>query len=85
MNLKTEIKGMVSDWYKYMNTSIPKGVNGQVFTELIYSNREKKINFLDKHKEIDVRVLENIALHEFLQKSDKEILNKILTYHSGEQ
>lgn len=84
MNLKTEIKGTIMDWYKYMNTSTPKGVNRQVFTELIYSNREKKVNFLDKHKEIDVRVLENIALHEFLQKSDKEILNKILTY-SGEQ
>ena len=72
--IKNEMRNMVIDWYKYMNTSIPKGANKKRFTDLVYSNKGKKLQFLDQHEEIDVRLLEEVALHEFLMKSEEEII-----------
>ena len=73
MNIMTEFRSMVNDWYKYMNTSIPKGVNGKLFTNIMYSNRERMVQLQDKYPELDCRVVENEALRQFFKKTDEEI------------
>jgi hypothetical protein len=80
MDIRSEIKAMVSDFYKYMNTSIPEGVDGKLFTDLIYSNRSELVNFGEAHPEIDRRLLENIAIKEYLEKTDEEILKDVEMY-----
>ena len=72
--IRNELRGMALDWYRYMNTSIPKGVDKKKFTDLTYSNKGKKLQLIDSHKEIDSRVIEEVALHEFLMKSEEEII-----------
>lgn len=73
MNIMTELRSMVNDWYKYMNTSIPKGVNGKLFTNIMYSNRSRIVSLQDKYTELDSRVIENEALRQFFKKTDEEI------------
>ena len=80
MNIMTEFRSMVNDWYKYMNTSIPKGVNGKLFTNIMYSNRSRIVSLQDKYTELDSRVIENEALRQFLDKTDEEIEKDLVKY-----
>ncbi len=80
MNIMTEIKATISDFYKYLNTTIPEGVDGQLFTDLLYTNRSRIVDFEEAHPEIDRRLLENIAVNEYLRKSEEEILEDCKIY-----
>lgn len=81
MSIKSEWNALVHDWYKYMNTTIPKGVDGRIYTDTIYTNRDRMQELRDKYPEIDSNVVEQEALHEFFKKSDEEIENQIGKYY----
>ena len=72
--IRSELRGMALDWYRYMNTSIPEKVDKRKYTDMVYSNKGKKLQLLDKYEDIDSRVIEEVALHEFLMKSEEEII-----------
>ena len=75
--VKKKISQVLIDWYRYLDTSYPKDVNRKYFNELRYGNRRKRSEFLDRHPEVDVRLLENMAWYEFLHNSDEAILERV--------
>ena len=83
MSIRSEIRGMVNDWYKYMNTSIPKGADGSVFTHFLYTNRDKMYQLQERYPEIDSRVVETEALNNFFNQTDEEIMKSIRKYYPG--
>lgn len=84
MTIKAQFKALVHDWYKYMNTVIPSGVNGQFFTDTMYSNRERMHNLTEKYPEIDSRVIEQEAIRQYFHNNDEQIRENIGVYY-GEQ
>ena len=83
MSIRSEIRGMVNDWYKYMNTSIPKGADGSVFTHFLYTNRDKMYQLQERYPEIDSRVVETEALNNFFNQTDEEITKQLRKYYPG--
>lgn len=76
MSVKREWCQMVSDFYKYLDTTPPKGVDKEIYMYMKYNNRDKLQRFKEEHG-IDVNVLEKIAVHELMKLPDKDILLKL--------
>lgn len=83
MSIKSEWNALVHDWYKYMNTTIPKGVDGRIYTDTIYTNRDRMQELRDKYPEIDSNVVETEALNKFFNQTDEEIMKSIRKYYPG--
>ena len=81
MSIRSEIRATINDWYKYMNTSIPRGANGSVFTHFLYTNRDRMYQLQQQYPEIDSRVVETEALHQFFDKSDEDIRKQLQKYY----
>ena len=79
--IKLEIRDTVTDWYKYMDTTVPEGVNRKLFTHLKYANKNRLWKFLEAHPQFDRRVVEKQALHEYLKKDDEEIVEDLMKYY----
>lgn len=82
-SIREEIRYLVREWYKYMDTTVPPLVDRTLFTHLKYGNKRRIKEFNKKHPEIDVGLLEKHALMKYLQKSDKEIVNDMKLYYGG--
>ena len=74
------VKGLVIDWGRYMDTVIPKGVDRKLFIHLKYSNREQTSKFSEEHDLIDKDLLEKVAVHEFMKLPEKEIIRSCMKY-----
>lgn len=83
MSIKSEWNALVHDWYKYMNTTIPKGVDGRIYTDTIYTNRDRMQELRDKYPEIDSNVVEQEAIRQYFNNSDEEIMKSIRKYYPG--
>ena len=73
----------VTDFVHYMDTTYPRGVDRVLYTDLKYSNREKINEFSSEYPNIDRTLIEKVALHEFLMKSDNEKLRILNKYQEG--
>lgn len=78
-----EIKYLIMEWYKYMDTTIPPLVDRRLFTHLKYANKNRIKRFNKKYPEVDIGLLEKHALNEYLQKSDEEIICDMSLYYGG--
>lgn len=76
---KTEIKEIVEDWGRYMDTTIPRGAKKQLYISLKYSNKEKLRRITEKHG-INRILLQEVAIADFLLKDDEEIQEKVGEY-----
>ena len=83
-NIKEETKYLLQEWYRYMDTTIPSGVNRQLFTHLKYSNKNRIKQIQRQYPEIDISLLEKHALWEYLQKSDEQIRKDLQLYKEVE-
>lgn len=79
-NLTGEIKYLISDWYRYMDTTVPANVNRKLFTHLKYSNKARIKQLQEKHPNMNLVLLENVALRDFLKKSDEELIQILEKY-----
>ena len=80
LNVRRELGYIVRDWYRYMDTTVPCGVNRKLFTHLKYTNKDKIMRLLDDHPEIDYMLLEKVAIKEYLEHSEEEILQSLKPY-----
>lgn len=78
--IKNEIRHWVSDFWKYMDTTIPEGVNGEMFIDLKYTNRENINSYLESHKDAQIRLLEQVAIRDFMNQDTKTIEEKMGRY-----
>lgn len=76
---------IISDFWRYMDTTIPIGVDHDKYIQLKYSNEEQLDKFLEEYNLIDRTLLEKVALNEFLQKSDDEKLRILEQYYVGQK
>lgn len=76
-----EIRYLIMDWYKYMDTTVPPLVNRKMFTHLKYANKNRIKDFKKKYPIVDVGLLEKHALQEYLRKSDEEIIEDMGLYY----
>ena len=83
MTLTEELKDIMVDFGKYMDTTIPKDTKGDLFISLKYSNKERMRKFCKQH-EIDRLLVEQVAIADFLLQDDKTILNKCREYMKRE-
>lgn len=75
--LRREAKQIVQDWCKYMNTSIPRGLDKEMFIDLRYTSQDMAREFTDKHN-VDIRLLESLAVYEFMKSNtEKDIIRKV--------
>lgn len=79
--IKNEIRHWVSDFWKYMDTTIPRGVNGEMFIDLKYTNRENINSYLESHKDAQIRLLEQVAIRDFMNQDTKTIEEKMRRYN----
>lgn len=77
---KEYVSEQVKEFYRYMDTTVPLGVNRELFTDLKYTNREKIRQFESEYENIDRTLIDNVALRDFLSLSDEEKLSKIDKY-----
>ncbi len=84
-NAISEIKYLAMEWTKYMDTVIPEGVNRKLFTHLKYSNKNRIQELMDKYPDMSIDLLEKQAIHEYLQKSDEQILEELMFYYGGQR
>ena len=78
--IKYEIKYLVSEWYKYMDTTVPQGIDGQLFTHLKYSNKNRIKQLQTDYPDINLELLEKHALHEYLKNDNKKIVETMKLY-----
>ena len=74
------VKELVIDWGRYMDTVIPKGVDRKLFIHLKYSNKAKLEKFHEEHNLIDSDLVEKVAVHEFMKLPEKEIIRACRKY-----
>ncbi len=65
MTIKEEIKEIIVDWGKYMDTYIPKNTNSDLFVSLKYSNKERLRAFCEATG-MDRVLVEQVAIADFL-------------------
>jgi hypothetical protein len=76
-----EVKYLVMEWHKYMDTTVPEGIDRQMFTHLKYDNQHRIKRFIKQYPDMDIGLLEKHALHEYLKKTDEEILKDMSIYY----
>lgn len=81
----SELKYIAMDWIKYMDTVIPKGVNRKLFTHLKYGNKNRIKELMERYPDLSIDLLEKQAIHEYLQKSDEQILEELGFYYGGQR
>lgn len=74
------VKEVIVDWGRYMDTVIPRGVDRQMFLHLKYSNKSKLEKFHQRHDLIDGDLVEKVALHEFMKLPEERIVKECLKY-----
>lgn len=84
MGFTDEIRYMIEDWCKYMDTTTPRGADEKLYRSLKYTTRKKLQDFSQQH-DIDRVLLEKVAISNFLLKSDEEILQNIKPYLRSEK
>ena len=84
-NVINELKYQIMEWYKYMDTTVPPLVNRKMFTHLKYANKNRIKKFMNKYPKIDIGLLEQQALNEYLRKSDEEIIDDMSLYYGGKR
>ena len=71
---------VVKDFIRYMNTTTPKGVDHKRFIQLKYDNRDKLDLLQQVHPEVDEYLLTKVAVRDFLEKSDEDIMKELGEY-----
>lgn len=72
--------GIVKDFVHYMDTTYPKDVNREKYTDLKYMNRDIVDTFLSTHQKYDKMLLEKVAVKEFMEQSIEDIQGKLDEY-----
>ncbi len=75
---------MWGDFVKYMDTTIPQGVNPKFWVQLKYSNRQKIDKLVEEYK-IPRELIRKLAEYEFLAQDTETILEKCNIFMEGEQ
>lgn len=79
MTFKDEIRDIVVDWGKYMDTYIPKNTNADLFVSLKYSNKERLRAFCEA-TDLDRVLVEQVAIADFLLQDNKTKEEKCKQY-----
>lgn len=74
------VKELITDFGRHMDTVTPKGVDSKLFIHLKYSNREQTQQFSEEHDLIDKDLLEKVAVHEFMKLPEREIVRSCMKY-----
>lgn len=74
------MKELITDFGRHMDTVIPHGVDPKLFIHLKYSNREQTSKFSEEHDLIDKDLLEKVAVHEFMKLPEREIVRSCMKY-----
>ena len=77
--------GIIQDFYRYMDTTTPKGVDHDKYIELKYTNEERINEFLEEYNIIDRILLEKVAIREFMKNDDNKILSLLEQYYVGQK
>lgn len=79
MTVKEEIRDILVDFGKHMDTTIPKNANGDLFISLKYSNKERMREFCKEH-DVDRLLLEQVAIADFMLQNKEAMVEKINQY-----
>ena len=77
--IKQEITIIIKDAYKLMDTTTPQGIHPQLYMHLKYANHNLIYKFTQKH-DIPLQLLEKLAMYNYLQKTDEEIMEQVTKY-----
>ena len=82
--MKKYIKELITDFGRHMDTVTPRGVNPEVFLELKYGNKARINKFTEEHNLIDADLVEKVAVREFMQLPESEIVKRCISYMERE-
>lgn len=79
-----KIKELATDFYRYMDTTVPRGVETGKYTKLKYMNRESIHSFVEAHPDVSPQLLDHLARYELMKQDEKTILEKIKIFMEKE-
>ena len=85
MKIIEYLKELVTDWIRYQDTSVPRGVDQQRYIHLKYTNQDKLRRFTKEH-EYNKMLIDKVALHYFLRLNDetkKKLLQPYMKQEKG--
>lgn len=80
MKLFERIKYVITDFVKYIDTSIPQGVKSKEYTDLKYTTQEKLMKFEEEYDLFPRRLIEMKATQLFLSVPDEKKLEYLRPY-----
>ncbi len=72
---------IIKDFFLYMDTCFPKGIDKEKYLDLKYSVNQSIDELLERNPIIDKQLLFKLALKDYLYKSDQEILKDMGEYY----
>lgn len=75
------MKKIIQDFWLYMDTCFPKGINKEKYLDLKYGVNQSIDELLKRNPIIDKQLLFKVALRDYLRKSDQEILKEMGEYY----
>ena len=80
MKIIDNVKELITEWGRYMDTVVPKNVDRKLFLHLKYSNKNKIHKFQEEHDLIDGDLLEKVAVKAFLELPEERIVRECMKY-----
>lgn len=80
VSLKYEIKQFISDLYKHLNNATVEGVDDEMYLDLKYTNHENIQSYLETHQGTQIRLLEQVAIRDFMSQDATIIEDKLKIY-----
>ena len=77
INIRYEAKQTLSDLYKALNDASVDGVDDEMYRDLKYMNHMYLKEYLDTHPRAQIRLIEQLAINEFIRQDDTIIEDKL--------